>query len=61
MGLGIEHLIPNYPKNFFSRQSKEGEEGRTPDKLGSKNINSINNDGQNSKLTRTNLRVGNYL
>jgi len=19
MGLGIEHLIPNYPKNFFSR------------------------------------------
>ena len=58
MGLGIEHLIPNYPKNFFSRQSKEGEEGRTPDKLGTNNINSINNDGQNSKLTRTNLRVG---
>jgi hypothetical protein len=45
MGLGIEHLIPNYPKNFFSRSNKEGEEGRTPDKLGSKNINSINNEG----------------
>jgi hypothetical protein len=28
MGLGIEHLIPNYPKNFFSRSNKEGEEGR---------------------------------